>query len=71
MAIQSALNFIHRAMNDEATHQAVNQLGRDATIDQVVELAVALGYEFSKEELRLGFGIDWQLRWRYFESRNS
>jgi len=68
MAIQSALNFIHYVMNDDEGRAVIRALGSETNLAEAVQLSQQAGYDFSVEELRQAFKLDWQMRASYYSA---
>lgn len=71
MSVQEALCFIGELRNSP-DQQRIDFCLKDAeSLDEVAQMGLGFGYEFSVDELREAFRIDWSMRARYFSSRNT
>ena len=67
--LQSALDFIHAAREDEHLQRELVALGDDVTPDEMVAVAARARYFFTAEELDRAHAYDWRIRWARFHAR--
>jgi hypothetical protein len=63
MTVKAAQQFIDRVRQDARLRDKIALLGRDPTLEQLVQLGEAGGYSFTDLELREAHRHDWMLRW--------
>lgn len=69
MSLKHAMAFIQKAFSDPILKEEIEQLENPKKADEVAALGFRLGYDFTPEELRQAFSIDWKMRWHHFASK--
>jgi predicted ribosomally synthesized peptide with nif11-like leader len=63
VSVQTALHFIQRARRDTPLQAAIAALGDEPTLEDIVRVAAAAGFEFTARDLQRAHGHDWAMRW--------
>lgn len=66
MSLQSALLFVEKVAADGALREAVEALGPDADLSDLVAMGGQIDLDFSVDELREAFVRDWAMRRAHF-----
>lgn len=71
MAIQDALLFFQLVRRDEGLRREVEELGWDATLDDLATLAKSVGFRLTPEDLHQGHLHDWRMRWARYRGEGT
>lgn len=63
MSVTAAHAFIRHAAEDAGLRAAIQALGQDAALDDLVTLGLNAGFDFDANALRTAWRQDWLLRW--------
>ncbi|MGV3711093.1 MAG: Nif11-like leader peptide family natural product precursor [Gemmatimonas sp.] len=69
MAIKDALAFIRHVRENKEMSDRIEQLGTEATLEQVADLGVTAGFAVTAADLRSAHRHDWGLRWAALVAR--
>lgn len=62
MSLQDAMLFLRDARDDDSLPALLEQRRMTLDLPALVELGAGRGWQFSEDELRSAFGLDWKLR---------
>lgn len=65
MAIQTALHFIQRVREDNDLQYRIEILGEEEVLEEIVQHASTLGFNFSVDDLVEAHKHDWSMRWAH------
>jgi predicted ribosomally synthesized peptide with nif11-like leader len=72
MSVQTALDFIRQLRQSEEFREALLDAGDiPGALDDVLQYAHGSGFEFSGEELRRAFELDWRMRWSKYRDEQD
>jgi predicted ribosomally synthesized peptide with nif11-like leader len=65
MSIQAALAFIQsaREKQDITLKSQIQALGREADLEDLVQIGAEAGFDFTAEELQAAYKHGWAMRW--------
>ena len=66
MSERDAVRFIERVSGDLELQSRLRDIDPRDDLDQVVEIAVDVGFEFDVAQLRAAFLTDWKMRRRFY-----
>jgi hypothetical protein len=62
MSLQDAMLFLRDARDDDGLRALLKQRRLTLDLPALVALGVERGWQFSEDDLRSAFGLDWKLR---------
>ena len=66
MSLKHAMAYIQKVSGDPALRKKIEELEKRKDLDDIAALGAGVGYDFTIEELRRAFLIDWEMRWHRF-----
>jgi predicted ribosomally synthesized peptide with nif11-like leader len=71
MSMQAALKFIRHSRQDETLRAKIQALPVETDLENLTQIGVQDGFEFTVEELQTAFKYDWSLRWFHYKSKRD
>ena len=68
MSLQRALDYFQFIRTSESGHTPVDRQQSQNNLNDLVQSASRQGYDFTVDELRKAYKIDWNMRVRYYSS---
>jgi len=66
MSLQQALDYFQFIRTSESGHATVDMQKSQYDLNDLVQSASRQGYDFTVDELRKAYKIDWNMRARYY-----